>query len=243
MSFLGGVYERVYGGICGRHPRLMPWHFQWLPSKVANTDLKRVLAECTGRILDVGCGAKPYERWLPEAEVTEYTGVDRHPGPRVDIVVGRTGPWPIESESYDTVICTQVLEHVQDLPDTLGEIDRILKPGGKIVITLPFLYNAHGVPEDYRRLSVDGVRSHFSERFEIIESKGQGGVGSTLGLLFLNWVDSTANLSIIGRMAKGILLPLWLVLACVVNAIGWLLDRIDRTSCFYSNVILVGIKR
>jgi SAM-dependent methyltransferase len=243
MSFLGDVYERVYGGICGRHPRLLPWHFQWLCSRVTNADLKRVLADCSGRVIDIGCGGKPYEKWLPETGVAEYTGVDRNPGPRVDIVVGRTGPWPIETASYDTVICTQVLEHVQDLSGTLDEIDRILKPGGKIVITLPFLYNAHGVPEDYQRLSVDGMRNNFSERFEIIELKGQGGVGSTLGLLVLNWVASSANLTMIGRMAKGILLPAWLLFAGAVNAVGWLVDRIDRTGCFYSNVILVGIKR
>ena len=243
MVGLGQAYEVVYGAICGRHPVLRPWHFQWLATKDLYRDLKRILPTLEGRIADVGCGDKPYDRWLNQSAVLEHTGIDVQPGAAVDVVVPREDVWPLPDEHFDVVICTQVLEHARNMAVVIKELHRILKPRGKLLVSLPFIYNAHGVPEDYTRLSVDGLKERFIDHFEVVELRMQGGIGSTLGLLTLNWIDCSLNLTQWSRLAKGVLLPVWIVISAATNMIGALLDKLDRTGSFYSNVLLLGIKR
>ena len=188
----------------------------------------------------MGCGGKPYRSWAESA--TDYVGLDVCPGAAVDIVIEPGQPWPVEAGSFDAVVCTQVLEHVADLQKTLAEIDRALRPRGLLIVTVPFAYNVHG-EWDYRRWSVDGVRHIFSPRYEIMRLKPQGGVGSTVGVLLLNWVETQTNRFEPTRLLKGILLPLWILFSGLVNALGWLLDKADRTQAFYSNVFLLARKR
>lgn len=241
MSRLGNHYEKVYSLICGKHPRLRPWHFQWLVVKDLYADLRRVLPQLSGKVLDVGCGDKPYKTWLSRAVLC--VGLDVAGGFGVDVIAEPGKPWPIDSASFDAVLCTQVLEHVSDLEATLVEIGRVLKPGGLLVVTIPFMYNEHGAPEDYRRLSTHGTRRMFVRCYEIIELKTQGGIGSTIGILCLNWVEAEMNRSKATRILKGCLLPPWVVFCAFVNGLGWLMDKLDRTQAFYSNVLLVSKKR
>jgi len=241
MSRLGQIYDRLYAFLCGSHPDLLPWHFQWLAVKDLYHDLRQVLPKLNGRLLDVGCAQKPYERWLTRS--TSVVGVDVFAGPRVDVQISPRRAWPIDGAAYDAVLCTQVLEHAEDFEHVLSEIHRVLKPAGDLVVTVPFIYNMHDARHDYRRFTVQGVRQLFHDRYEILELKGQGGVGSTVGLLLLNWIDATLNLSKVGRLLKGLLLPLWLLVSAVVNLCGWMVDSLDHTQAFYSNILLVAQKR
>ena len=240
MSALGSAYERIYSALCGRHPNVRLWHFQWLAGKDLYRDLKLVLPSIQGRVLDVGCGHKPYEGWL--SKTASVVGIDVSPGPRVDVQIVPGQPWPLGDAEFDGVLCTQVVEHARDFEHVLAEIYRNLKPGGYLVLTVPFAYNVHDA-HDYRRFSVQGIRELFAERYEIIELKGQGGVGSTIGLLLLNWIEITLNLSKIGRWLKGLALPLWILFSAFVNFWGWILDSLDHSRAFYSNVVLVARKR
>ena len=242
MSWLGEAYTRAYATVCGRHPHVYPWHFQWLSGRALARDLREVLGNCGGRVLDVGCGVKPYREWLDSAAITEYVGADVESGENVDILIPRVGHWPLEEAEFDVVLCTQVLEHVPELDQVLDEIKRVLRPGGQLIASVPFIYNAHAVPEDYRRLSVDGVRRIVEDDFQIVELRKEGGVGSTLGTLFLNWVDVRSSQTRTGRLLKGLLLPAWILLAAVVNTIGMLLDKLDKTGNFYGNVLMVGFR-
>jgi len=104
------------------------------------------------------------------------------------------------------------------------------------------IYNEHGSPEDYRRFSIHGMKKLISEGFEIVEAKAQGGIGSTVGTLFLNWVEAATSCCKALRFVKGILLPFWILICFVVNGLGWLVDKIDNTQAFYSNVLLVARK-
>jgi SAM-dependent methyltransferase len=240
MSSIGGLYNKAYGKLCGVHPHFYPWHFQWLATKDLYADLRRILPRLKGRVLDVGCRDKPYEAWLELAD--ECFGIDISPGPKVDLVIEPGAPWSAASASFDAAICLQVLHYVADLKNFLGEIDRVLKPGGTLVLTVPFAYNQHTLVNDYWRFSVDGMRESFAVRSEIVEIKPQGGIGSTMGLLLLNWLDSMLNQYQPTRFMKGFLLPVWIIFCAVINALGWLLDGVDRTRTFYSNVLLVARK-
>lgn len=241
MSYLGYFYTRIYRFICGCHPRTLPWHFQWLVAKDLYPHLRQVLPTIQGRILDVGCGDKPYRCWATRA--TEYVGLDVCPGPAVDIVVVPGSPWPVDSSSFDAVICTQVLQYVADLGTTFDETYRVLKPGGQLILTVPFAYNEHSVRRDYWRWSVDGIRHTFSPRYEISRLRPLGGVGSTLGVLMLNWIEVQANRHKFTRFLKGLLLPVWILFSGIANLLGWLLDKVDGTHVFYNNVFLLARKR
>src|SRR5205823_816394 len=95
-----------------------------------------------GTLLDVGCGAQPY-RPLLSAEVV-YIGLDTadakgHFGyetPDTRYYAGDT--WPVADEEADTVLCTETLEHVREPRPFLAEAYRCLRPGGSLLLTVPF---------------------------------------------------------------------------------------------------------
>src|SRR5437660_11977884 len=78
----GKAYDRIIAWLCGR-PRLYPWHFQWLAVRDLYRDLRHLLPTLAGRVLDVGCGEKPYAQWLTSAH--EHVGLDVYAGPAVDV--------------------------------------------------------------------------------------------------------------------------------------------------------------
>ena len=238
-SRYGRLYDRVFVWLCGRAP-VYPWHFQWLALAPLHQDLKSILPGITGRVLDVGCGDKPYGQWLTSA--AEHVGLDVYSGPKVDVVVQPGQPWPLASESFDALLCTQVLEHVAELGHVVGEIHRVLKTGALLIVSVPFAYNEHGAPADYRRFSAHGVRLLFEGDYEIIALRRQGGIASTSIVLALNWWDATMDLSRFTRLLKALTLPLWILISGVMNAVGFVLDRLDRTDAFYGNVLLVARK-
>lgn len=241
MSFLGSIYQRAYDALCGRPPNLMPWHFQWLGGKDLYRDLRRLLGGMRGDVLDVGCGTKPYRLWFGEAG--SYVGLDVEAGDGVDIVTSGNEPWPLADSTFDVVLCTQVLEHVSDLELVLGEIRRVLRPGGRVIASFPFIFNEHGAPHDYRRVSIYGARILFERDYEVEELSQQGGAGSSAGQLLLNWIELQTNRTGVTRLLKGILLPLWILSSGVVNLAGWIVDMLDGTGDFYGNVMVVARKK
>lgn len=117
-----------------------------------------------GRLLDIGCGRKPYR---PLFGGVEYTGLEidsdyaRARGFADAFYDGRTFPFP--DEAFDGAICNQVLEHVFNPTEFLAEIKRVLKPGGKLLLTVPFVWDEHEQPYDYARYSSFGLRYLLSQ--------------------------------------------------------------------------------
>jgi len=230
-------FLKIYSFICGELPNYRFFHSRWLAYKDINTDLKRILPQLKGKILDVGCADKPYEKWLKDKK--EYIGIDITAGPKVDFVISHLKPWPFQDDYFDSVICTQVLEHVDNLDKVLGEITRVLKPGGLCIVTVPFVYNEHSSPDDYRRFSLSGAKQIFDNKFEIIEAKKQGAFGSTTGLLFLNFLTLYKPT----RFFFGIFLPVWILFCGIVNIFSFIIDKFDTTAAFYLSVIVVAKKK
>lgn len=242
-SFAAYIYHTAYALICGKHPSQRPWHFQWLPVKDLHRDIRYELMKIPAgaRLLDVGCGGSPYKRWLPKG--VEYTGLDIDGVATADIAVAPGQPWPVESGSYDYVLCTQVLEHVVDFEGTLTEIHKALKRGGRLITTVPFLYQEHGTPHDYRRLSRHGLRTALEQRFDVESLYPQGGIGSSVGTLILNWLDLMQSYNTAAKIIRVLILPLWIPFCFIVNMIGALLDKADPTGLCYGNVMAVGRKK
>lgn len=236
-SLLGRLYRIAYEVLCGKHPEPYPWHFQWLDTFYLARHLRSTLPHLSGRVLDVGCGRKPYRALF--AQASDYIGLDVVPG-GADIVVKTDAAWPLPNDAFDVVFSTQVIEHVENLSHTLREISRVCKPGGRIVLSFPFLYNEHGTPFDYQRFTVHGAARLLDFDVEVLSA--QGGYGSTVVGMTLNWLNDSLNLNKLTRLVKALILPIWIPFCLLMNVIGLLLDRLDRTNRFYSNVFIVFVK-
>ena len=122
--------------------------------------LRGLLPELRGEILDVGCGTKPYRVWVP---ATRYVGLDYDTPQRRAVGVADVyydgGRFPMCDGTFDGVLCTQVLEHVFNPEEFLREISRVLRPGGVLVLTVPFVWDEHEQPHDFGRYSSFGLRA------------------------------------------------------------------------------------
>jgi SAM-dependent methyltransferase len=141
----------------------------WVDMERASlTDAMRHAAPfSSGRLVDVGCGEKPHEA-LFRPFVREYIGVehadtfsqnDSSRRAQADLTYsGNT--LPFESRSVDTVLSNQVLEHVVDPGAFFTELTRILKPGGRLILTAPFSFREHSAPQDFHRFTQFALRNY-----------------------------------------------------------------------------------
>jgi SAM-dependent methyltransferase len=136
-----------------------------------------------GTVLDVGCGAQPYRRLLPRN--ASYIGIDIE---RAEEDFGYVVPdttyfegdeWPVESASVDIVLCTEALEHVLEPLKFLSEAHRCLRPGGRLLMTVPLAARWHFVPYDYWRFTPSGLQ-HLLQRsgFTDIAVYARGNAGT-----------------------------------------------------------------
>jgi len=113
-----------------------------------------------GNLLDFGCGSKPYKEIFT---VETYVGVDfineghPHDNEQIDVFYdGKTIPFP--DNFFDSILSSEVFEHIFNLSEILVELNRLLKPGGKILITCPFVWKEHELPHDYARYTLFALR-------------------------------------------------------------------------------------
>lgn len=115
-----------------------------------------------GRVLDVGGGEfARYRTRLPKGIVYESVNIDPHIKPTY--VVGIDEPFPVPDDTYDTCLCMNTLEHVYDARFLVREMLRVLKPGGVVYITVPFIFRVHGHPDDFFRGTASWWRETLSQ--------------------------------------------------------------------------------
>lgn len=141
--------------------------------------LARFEAHLDGRVLDLG-GHRGHVRGVFRPRDDSgwiYLNLDAAREPDV-VALGESIPF--RNGSFDAVLCTQVLEHVQDERAVVGEIARILRPGGRLLLSVPFLFPIHAHPEDNRRFTDQGLRRLLKD-FELLELRAMGGPWSVVG--------------------------------------------------------------
>ncbi|MGB8814754.1 MAG: class I SAM-dependent methyltransferase [Paracoccaceae bacterium] len=146
----------------------------------------------SGRVLDVGGGANArYMAHVPANVQVDSVNID--PAIKPTYLIKPGDPFPVADNTYDYVICMNTLEHVYDGVAVLKEIHRVLKPGGTVYVTVPFIFRIHAHPDDYFRATPSWWRESFDR------------VGfASLTLLPLVWGRQTSAGSISGY---GKLLP------------------------------------
>lgn len=140
-------------------------------------NIRRYIPHLKGKLLDFGCGRKPYENLF---NVTEYIGVDMietghdHKNSKIDVYYDGKR-LPFNDSIFDSLFCSEVLEHVFNPEEILPELNRVLKPGAKALITVPFSWNEHEMPYDYARYSSEGIKNLLEKNgFKIIELTKSG---------------------------------------------------------------------
>lgn len=126
-----------------------------------------------GKMLDFGCGTKAYASLF---EVEEHIGVDlavneghQNPLSKVDVFYNGT-TLPFEASYFDAVYSSEVVEHIFNLPEILFELNRVLRVGGKLLFTFPFVWPEHEAPHDFARYTTYGAKHLFEQNgFRLIK--------------------------------------------------------------------------
>ncbi|MFN8308889.1 MAG: class I SAM-dependent methyltransferase [Chitinophagales bacterium] len=178
--------------------------------------VKRELPHYSGNVLDVGCGQSPYRFLLDETKVN-YFGIDIVDADKFDYDNSHITPFngkdiPFENEKFDAVLCTEVLEHVEDYQQLVNEMYRVMKPGAKGIVTIPWSARYHYIPWDYFRYTPSALKTIFSNFREAkIENRGTdiAVIGNKVIVLFFrNLIPSPAW--------RWIFVPFWILLLPVL---------------------------
>jgi SAM-dependent methyltransferase len=205
------------------------------PRYLAQREILKIIKEegptLTGKLLDVGCGKKPYAGYLP--------GVDRHIG--LDIPVSMHGNsevdvfgtglnLPFAAQSFDSILCTEVLEHTQQPVLAIKEMNRVTKLGGLLLLTVPFSEQLHEEPYDFFRFTIHGVRQLLiSNGWVILRLHKRGGTFLELGYRTSSFLYSTIGATRTetgGLNPRPVLGPLVIAICTLVQLFSDLLDHL-----------------
>lgn len=199
-----------------------------------------------GKLMDFGCGEKPYRSLLP---VDEYVGVDfenegySHENMSIDVYYdGKTIPFP--DNHFDCILSTEVFEHVFDIDLVLNELRRVLRPGGRMLITCPFVWNEHQMPFDFARYTSVAVKHIFDKHnFEVIKFEKKGDFVRTIFQLCNIYVHNQLSIGGLGRVpvVRGVAAR---ILPAAINIIGIFMAKMlpKYDDLYLSNIILVEKK-
>ena len=182
----------------------------------------------TGRVLDYGCADAPYRRFFaPEAE---YVTADLPGNPDALLEIQPDGTLPCADDSFDVVLSTQVLEHVRDPEVYLSECFRVLRPGGRMLLSTHGMMVYHPDPVDYWRWTCAGLqRAVHDAGFEVLRFEGIMGLAAT-GLQFFQ--DS-----IVYSLPRGVRK---LFAFCMQTLIGWV-DRFSTPESRRYNALVFAL--
>lgn len=188
-----------------------------------------IMPHVRGRVLDLGAGMAKYKETI-KRNAADYIACDVKKNENIDTVCDVTN-LVFPPESFDTVISTQVFEHVDNPFTVTREIKKVLKPGGHAIITVPFMIPFHPDPKDNFRFSREGLEEIFkSSGFEIIDSGIYGGFFMVLSeMLHFSWCHPYKHKS--GRFIAAI------------EKIAKVCDRVFPSKIIYANSFVVARKK
>jgi glycosyltransferase involved in cell wall biosynthesis/SAM-dependent methyltransferase len=152
-----------------------------------------VLSQFPGTLLDLGCGEMPYKEYiLNNSAVSKYIGLDienhrYQENARPDLFWdGKT--IPLDDNSVNNILATELFEHIPDPEAVMKEANRVLKPGGMMFLTVPFVWSLHTIPYDEYRYTPFSLERHLKNSgFDNIQVKALGGWNATLAQVIGLW--------------------------------------------------------
>lgn len=203
--------------------------------------LKKIAPSFYGSILDIGCGSKPYENLFVNAK--KYIGLDievsghDHASSKVDIFYNGD-VLPFDDESFDNIVCFEVLEHVFNFDQLVKEMHRVLRPGGKLLITVPFAFPEHETPYDFFRYTSFGLKKLFETNNFVLNS-------SIKSTSFFLSIAQLFNIYIFQIFESSFLkIIVQLIIIFPINFISVLIDRLlPNNKNYYSNLIVLFLKK
>ena len=190
-------------------------------------NIQKFAPELHGKLLDFGCGCKPYKGFFQECE--EYIGLDieesghAHQNEQIDIYYDGK-KIPFENGYFDSLFTTEVYEHVPNLQEILPEINRVLKMGGYMIVTVPFVWNEHESPYDFRRFTQYGIKLTLEEAgFRIIKIEKSTGYIEMIFQLYMEYIrhsfSKVTNNVVIMLFVQFILCAPAVILGSMINII------------------------
>ena len=140
---------------------------------------RAIRKHCRGRVADLGCGKAPlyalYKEYAAEITLVDWANT-AHKNNNLDMECNLNDPLPFQDNAFDTIILSDVLEHIHSPSLLWNEMYRILTPGGKVLLNTPFYYWLHEIPHDYYRYTEFGL-SYLAQqaKFKICELQVIGG--------------------------------------------------------------------
>ncbi len=204
--------------------------------------VKRLAPKLKGDILDFGCGAKPYRTYFTNAD--KYIGLDievsghDHKNENIDVYYdGKT--IPMADKSFDHVFSTEVFEHIFNIDDVLPEIKRVMKSGGYLLITCPFIWPEHEKPYDFARYTSFGIK-HILEKhgFAVREQIKTGNVVEVLvqqWMLYLSYFLPKKPAIVYYILHQIFLLP-HILFAILLNTL--MPEKLKKKDWFHNNIVL-----
>jgi SAM-dependent methyltransferase len=208
----------------------------WLVHRIVHKRMGSVAGRARGILVDVGCGSRPYEAMFVD-RVDRYIGLDLNPdrygSGEIDVVSDSTA-LPVATDSVDTVLSNQVLEHLREPGIAVDEMARILKPGGVAIITAPHIWGVHEEPHDYYRFTQFGLR-YLAERagLRVEAVDALAGFWVTTGARFCYYIE---------RFDRGPLRPVIAIVNYLTQSCAFVLDHLDRVEGDAWNHMMIAVK-
>lgn len=181
-----------------RFPHISPVRFQPLAQ-----ELQPVATYLSGRMLNAGSGSRDVSDFLRRNGVTEITSYDISSDDPA-VILGPIESMPFDDASFDSALCNAVLEHIVDAEHAMAELARVVRKGGHIVVTVPFLQPYHACPDDYRRYTADGLAQlGRNAGLEVLELLPVHSIAQTLGWILWEYAREKG-----GVLRKGVA---WLI--------------------------------
>lgn len=204
--------------------------------------IKKIAPELKGKILDFGCGQKPYQRLFTNA--TDYIGVDieneAHNHEKEDIDFYYDGKkLPFDNETFDNIFSSEVLEHIFNHDEILPELNRVLRKGGKILITVPFSWEEHETPHDNCRFTHFGIEHLLQKHgFTILKSEKTGHFFAVIAQYFINYLRTllyTKN-KYVNLLINSVAIFPFTLIFIILSAIA------PRSKSLYFNTVILAEK-
>lgn len=187
--------------------------YNWLVYRLNHEVLAKLSPAIKGAVYDLGCGERPYESFVTSLGAT-YTGVDWSNTPHdmvADIFADLNEVLPLEKEIADTVLAFSVMEHLCEPGLFLSESYRILRPGGKVLLQVPFQWQIHEAPYDFYRYTPYGLKYLMEKAgFSNVKIETCGGYFSTATLKFNYFIlRLVRGPKLLKSIIKLFLIPVW----------------------------------